>query len=316
MDQWLHVVAAVIDDGCDNILIARRPEHLHQGGLWEFPGGKVEKGESARDALARELSEELGIAMKSARPLIRIRHAYSDRRVLLDVWRVLQFSGTAHGREGQPIRWVATHELPHYSYPAANFPIVTAARLPSLYLITPEPGSRIQWPIFLEGLRRCVASGIRLVQFRAKTVPSSEYRELARQVIAICHEGGAKVLLNAASEVASALGSDGVHLSASRLMELHDRPLPAGLWVAASCHNAEELALAAKIGVDFAVLSPVQRTASHPDCEPVGWSAFGSLVEWCPLPVFALGGVSREDLELSWQQGGQGIAGIRALWRE
>src|SRR5690606_2777302 len=120
--------------------ISLRPAHAHQGGLWEFPGGKVDADEDAFAALARELDEELGIAITSARPLIRIPHSYPDRQVLLDVWRVSSFVGTPYGREGQRIAWVAPAKLDASVFPAANGPIVTAARLPDRYLITPEPG--------------------------------------------------------------------------------------------------------------------------------------------------------------------------------
>jgi 8-oxo-dGTP diphosphatase len=156
-DEYLHVAAAVVVDSAARILIARRHDHLHQGGLWEFPGGKVESGESVPAALARELNEELGIRVKQARPLIRIPYRYPDRNVLLDVWRVEQFEGEAHGAEGQPLRWVAAEELCEFEFPAANRPIVTAARLPSAYLITPEPDIASGLDEFLAGLLHVVS---------------------------------------------------------------------------------------------------------------------------------------------------------------
>ena len=119
----IHVAAAVIHDERGRILIALRPEHLHQGGLWEFPGGKVEAGEDSRRALARELKEELGIHVDKAHPLILIPYRYPDREVLLDVWCVDRFSGEAHGREGQEIAWVLPGDLSQYRFPPANLPI-------------------------------------------------------------------------------------------------------------------------------------------------------------------------------------------------
>ena len=124
----VHVAAAVIRGVDGRILIARRADTQHQGGLWEFPGGKVEAGESVEAALGRELKEELGIVVEAARPLIQVQHDYPDKQVLLDVWEVSAFTGEPHGAEGQPLAWVAQRELADYAFPAANQPIVAAAR--------------------------------------------------------------------------------------------------------------------------------------------------------------------------------------------
>lgn len=122
----VHVAVGVISDGANKILVARRAEHLHQGGLWEFPGGKVEAGESVRDALQRELVEELAIDVVESQPLLTIAHDYNDKAVLLDVWWVASFQGEPHGREGQPLRWVDVAELKQLAFPAANVPIIVA----------------------------------------------------------------------------------------------------------------------------------------------------------------------------------------------
>ena len=118
----IHVAAAAVFDDRQRVLICRRPPHAHQGGLWEFPGGKLEPGETIESALRRELREEVGINVISTRPLIRVHHDYPDRNVLLDVWRVERFSGRAAGHEGQPVRWVLPGELSRYRFPAANPP--------------------------------------------------------------------------------------------------------------------------------------------------------------------------------------------------
>jgi 8-oxo-dGTP diphosphatase len=122
----VHVAVGVILDGADNILLTRRAVDSHQGGLWEFPGGKVEEGESLRSALARELREELGIEIGATHPLLEVRHDYGDKRVLLDVHVIRDFSGDAEGLEGQPLAWVPVDELARYEFPAANEPIVEA----------------------------------------------------------------------------------------------------------------------------------------------------------------------------------------------
>lgn len=122
----VHVAVGVVCDGADRILVSRRPQHVHQGGLWEFPGGKVETGETVEQALRRELLEELAIDVRECQPLITIRHDYVDKAVCLDVWWVSAFAGEPHGREGQPWRWVAAAELPSLEFPQANRPILAA----------------------------------------------------------------------------------------------------------------------------------------------------------------------------------------------
>lgn len=128
MKKRVHVAVGVISDGADRILIARRAEHLHQGGLWEFPGGKVEAGETVEQALRRELFEELAIEVAAQQPLLTIAHDYSDKSVLLDVWWVSEFFGEPQAREGQPLRWVDIAKLHEFEFPAANQPIIAAIK--------------------------------------------------------------------------------------------------------------------------------------------------------------------------------------------
>ena len=122
----VHVAVGVILDADRNVLITRRAQHAHQGGLWEFPGGKVETGELPLSALMRELREELGIVVGRTSALLEVCHDYGDKTVLLDVHVVWEFGGEAVGLEDQPLVWVAPQELSQYTFPAANLPIVTA----------------------------------------------------------------------------------------------------------------------------------------------------------------------------------------------
>jgi 8-oxo-dGTP diphosphatase len=126
VSEPLHVAVGVIQDSLGRVLVARRSAQQHQGGLWEFPGGKVEKGESVRDALHRELYEELGIEVNLAYPFTLIDHRYTDRHVLLDVWRVKRFTGVPMARESQPLEWRNVSELDQDEFPAANRQIIQA----------------------------------------------------------------------------------------------------------------------------------------------------------------------------------------------
>ena len=129
VNKVLHVVAAAIFNKQGDLLIAQRPPDKHMGGLWEFPGGKVEADEAVTDALCRELDEELGIQPLSWEPLISIEHAYPEKTVLLDVWIVRDFHGEAHGREGQTVRWVAPNMLDQFEFPEANHGIIEALNI-------------------------------------------------------------------------------------------------------------------------------------------------------------------------------------------
>lgn len=310
----IHVAAAVIRGADGRILIARRGETQHQGGLWEFPGGKVEDGEAVETALARELREELGIEVTAARPLIKIRHDYPDKQILLDVWEVNAFTGEPHGAEGQPLAWVSPRELADYEFPEANRPIVAAARLPGEYLITPD---ELEVPQMLRGIQKAVAGGIKLVQLRAPNLYDPKYRDVAVDAAGLC-AGKAQLMLKGPLEWLGDFPSAGWHLTSQQLRKYaaNGRPFPKDRWLAASCHNAEELALAEQMGVDFVTLSPIQPTQTHPDAQPLGWEAAQQMIDGFNKPVFLLGGVGPNERERAWQIGAQGVAGIRAFWPE
>ncbi|MEQ7920792.1 Nudix family hydrolase [Xanthomonas sp. WHRI 1810A] len=308
----VHVAAAVIRGADGKILIARRADTQHQGGLWEFPGGKVEPGEAVESALARELLEELGIVVTAARPLIKVSHDYPDKQVLLDVWEVSAFTGEPHGAEGQPLAWVSSRELIEYDFPAANQPIVAAARLPSEYLITPDG---LDTPQLLQGIQRAIAAGAKLIQLRAPNGYDPKYRDLAVDAVGLC-AGKAHLLLKGSFEWLGDFPAAGWHATSAQLRKhaANGRPLPADRWLGASCHNVEELALAEQMGVDFITLSPVQPTQTHPDSQPLGWERASELIQGFSKPVFLLGGVGPNDRQRAWEIGAQGVAGIRAFW--
>jgi len=310
----VHVVVGVVFDPQDNqrVLIAKRQGDQHQAGKWEFPGGKREAQESVNDALARELQEELGIQLETVTPLIKIRHDYAEQSVLLDVWCVTQFSGEAFGKEGQPIAWVSLDELSDYEFPEANQAIINALHLPNVCQITPEPTKSKD---FMTELEKTLQTGIKLVQFRSKRLSNADYLAMAREAIALSHNYGAKLMLNSPPLWLPA--ADGLHLSSVQLFNTPYRPSVArGKWVSASCHNAEELARAAFIQADFALLSPVKATRSHPDQQGIGWEAFAAHVETMNIPIYALGGMQASDLSTAQQHGAQGVAAISGYWQQ
>jgi 8-oxo-dGTP diphosphatase len=309
----IHVVAGVLRDAGDRILLAQRQPDKHLAGLWEFPGGKCEPGEAAVDALARELREEIGIVVESARPLIGVPHAYPGENILLDVWQVTQYSDAVHPREGQRLAWVELDAIDRVDMPPADRPAITALRLPDRYLITPAlaPG---ETEALLRGIERACRKGIRLIQMRLPEWPRDQIAAAARAARETCREHGARLLLNGDWQLAAILGLNGVHLPARIAATLTQRPLPAGYWVGVSCHDAAELAHATRIGADFATLSPIYETPSHAQSPALGWERFAELVAEATLPVFALGGLEPDDIDAARMSGAQGIAAIRALW--
>jgi 8-oxo-dGTP diphosphatase len=228
------------------------------------------------------------------------------------VWRVGDYSGAPDGREGQVIRWVALNELGRFEFPEANRPVLKALGLPDRYLITPEPGGdRVR---FLAALEQALRGGVQLVQLRAKALSPERYLALAGRVRVLCRDHGARLIINGEPGWVSRLDADGVQLTGGRLMALRSRPLPAACLVGSSCHDRRQLAHADEIGVDFAVLSPVGPTRSHPGAPALGWEGFRALCEDARIPVYALGGMGDGDLRRSKWHGGQGIAAMRTLW--
>ena len=304
-----RVAAGVLRRRDGRVFATRRLPGRHLADQWEFPGGKLEAGESARDALERELREEIGVEILDCRPLIRFPCDYPDRKVELDVFDVTRWRGEPHGREGQAIDWVRLGELRSRRVVKGAIPILAALELPSLYLITPEPGAD-----FETKLRTGLEGGIRLVQLRAKSMPAESLIRLTRRAVEMAEEHGAKLYLNAGPEVARMAGAHGAHLPSRILARTRARPRWPGFGLAASCHDAGELDRARSLGVDFAVLSPVRPTPGHPDARPIGWEGFASLVNPMDFPVYALGGLGVADRADAWSVGAQGIAAIRGLW--
>ncbi|MGZ8224389.1 MAG: Nudix family hydrolase [Methylobacter sp.] len=304
----LQVAVGVVKSADGRILISLRDQSSHQGGLWEFPGGKIEQQETAEQALIRELTEELNLNVMAPTPLITVKHQYTDLLVQLNVFLVEDFSGEVESCEGQSFLWVEPDALMQYAFPKANQPIITAARLPDRYAILEDADE----PLLLINLQKILDRGIKLIQARLKTLSPEAVKKFVEQAYPLCKHKGAFLLINSAVENSDNLEADGIHLTSRDLMFLDKRP-PERLWVAASCHNLQELQHAQKIGVDFVVLGPVLPTQTHPGAEILGWKRFAELVSRVNLPVYALGGMTESSLIAARNAGGRGISAIRAF---
>ena len=309
----IEVVAGVVYNTNGEVLVNQRTHPAEFMGKWEFPGGKIETGETVDQALRRELMEEIHIQTISAEPLISVSHAYSHRKVRLHVLEVTEYSGTPRGREGQLIRWLTLGDLHNLDFLDANEPVLNAVCLPHIYLITNTRrfgrDSTLQRLEFILKREKC------LVQMREKDMAKDAFKVFAKSLIQVCHKYSALTLANAEPEFALASGFDGVHLSAVRLRKLKARPGPKGFWVGASCHDLSEIKTAEQLGVDFAVVSPVLPTESHTEADPLGWGKFGELCSQARIPVYALGGVGFDDLTRARTVGAQGVAMIGGAWK-
>lgn len=302
------VAVLLREDG--KVLLGQRPEGKSWAGWWEFPGGKIEEGETPYHALQRELQEELGTSAIEAYPWLTRSFDYPERSVKLHFFMVRRWTAEPHGKEDQQLSWQNPMNLTVGPMLPANAPILDALTLPPVYAITNL--AETEENIFFQRLKIALDAGLKLIQVREKHLNTHQLETFAKRVIALSRPYGARVMINADIALSQELNADGVHLTAGQLMALQSKP--EGLLCGASCHNAAELAQAANLALDFVVLAPVMPTRSHPEVEPLGWQNFTQLIQDYPLPVYALGGLETQDLAPAWQSGAHGIAMQRAVW--
>ena len=310
MPKRVEVAAGVLMRGDGHYLLGQRAMDTVYAGYWEFPGGKVEAGESPAAALCRELDEELGIRVTHLRPWLYREHRYEHAHVQLHFFEVVAWQGEIMPRVHADLAWVAPGAPAPAPMLPANGPILKALRLPRLMGITraAEVGIDRQ----LQALDGALAAGLRLVQVREPGLAAGERAGFAAEVVRRVHAAGGLVLINDDPALALACAADGVHLPARHLAAIDTRPDLA--WVGASCHDRGELERAAALGLDYALLGPVAPTCSHPGAPTLGWAGFASLAADLCLPVLALGGLGAADMTAARDAGAHGLAGIRGVW--
>lgn len=323
----IQVAVGVIQKG-DKVLIGQRCVQDQYFQKWEFPGGKLEQGESALSALKRELSEELGIEVLQALSLIRIDHDYPDRQVALHVFWVGDFLGEPKGAEGQAIKWISPEHCYKEDFLAANEPIVNAVSLPTQIYITDiqQFGLEHTLKVISAAVKRCTDDDSRenqfAIQLREKNATEIQLQEYLKQIRKVANDQ--LIFLNSDYGTALKLGFDGVHLSSARSKEHIQYKIDQlennvasrdceRFWVGVSCHNQEEIEQAANIA-DFVFLSAVKQTNSHPGKQAMGWAEFSHLAAQAKQPIYALGGVSAQDIPKAQKHGAQGIAAISSIW--
>lgn len=304
------VAVAVIARPDGSFLLARRPEGKPYAGYWEFPGGKVERNERVADALAREVKEELGIAVTCAYPWVTQVFTYPHATVKLHFFRVTAWLGEPHPHEGQLFSWERAESVNVEPVLPANGPILRGLTLPPVMGVSQVAELGVE--PFLVKLEAALKRGLRLIQLREKQMPDHELIGLAQRVAEIAHAHGARVMLNGATALVAQTGVDGVHLNAQRLMQTECRPDVA--WCGASCHTRQEMDHAAHLQLDYIVLGTVLPTATHPGAATLGWDGVRALAQDYPLPIYTIGGMRTEDFETAWRNGAHGIAMLRGAW--
>ncbi len=310
----VEVVAGVLLRPNGEFFLSSRPAGKVYEGYWEFPGGKIEPGETPEQALVRELREELGIGVTSAYPWLVQVFTYPHATVRLQFFQITEWEGEPHPHEGQQFSWQQPGATAVSPILPANTPILRGMALPRIMGISHLAGEASP-ARFLARLQTALDKGLRLVQWREPQLSPAQGAEFGAEVVARCHAAGAQVVVNGNAGLARQIGADGLHLPAADLLACRARPDFA--LVGASCHHPAELGQAAQLALDYALLGPVLPTLTHPETPPLGWSGLADcLAAGYSLPVFALGGLSGTDLAAARRCGAHGVALMRAAWQE
>ncbi len=306
--RFTEVAAAVIERPDGTFLLAQRPAGKPYPGYWEFPGGKIEPGEDARTALARELREELGIELREATPWITRVYAYTHATVRLHFFKVTAWDGEPQRLEDQDIKWQRVAAPDVEPMLPANAPVLAALALPAVMIVS--NAARMGIEAWIRKLAELAIGEKVLVQVREKTFNAQQVQHVLSRALVRAEPFGSRVVVN--SDCGAYPQCDGVHLTSQALMQSASRP--AGALVGASCHDARELDHAERIGVDYAVVGTVKATASHPGAAPMGWDGFAALARDRPMPIYAIGGLARADLGEARRRGAHGVALLRGAF--
>ncbi len=279
------------------VLVGWRQANQHQGNKHEFPGGKIEEGETPEQACRREVYEEVGIGLKEWHQFDVIRHEYEDIIVTLHLFHTYvpdELLSLIH----QPWSWFSRDQLADLNFPKANSTIIERLIWSHLIKISDQvdelPKTNSQMYLRIE---------------------SKDIEKLQQQLIKLSEQQLLKLIVNV--DVWQQLNTvlqekiKTVHLKQSQLMQLKKGDLVEAKRYIAACHDAVSVQHAHQIGCDAIFLSPVNPTATHPNSKVLGWDGFAALAQNSDIPVFALGGVAPADLEQAQKHNAYGLAGIR-----
>ncbi|MDG2253221.1 MAG: Nudix family hydrolase [Methylophilaceae bacterium] len=307
----INVAVGILIDSNKKILLAQRPNSRSWSGWWEFPGGKLEKNESPKDALCRELREEIGIDVIDYEKWVTRNYSYEEHEIKLYFFKVNKWAGNLTPKENQELLWIDASEVNRTTILPPNIFILNALSLPTHYGITNI--SETPKEIFLIQLKKQLEQGLKIIQIREKNLSIKEFKKITLEIIAICRPYSAKVIVNSSIELANNVNANGVHLNSIELKKLARKPKK--LIVGASCHSEEDIQIAQDKKLDFVVFSPVNKTISHPKIMPLGWTKFSSITNKFGIPIYALGGMKKSDIKKALNAGALGIASQRDIWK-
>ena len=307
----VHVSVAVLINADHQVLLGQRPPLKSWEGWWEFPGGKIEKGETSVDALYREIYEEIGVKIIQFKKWVTRRYSYGGNDITLHFFKVYKWEGEVTSKENQKLVWTYLQKPNVSPILPANLFVQKAFDLPKYYAITNlSETSKI---IFFNQLKNKISNGLKMIQVREKNISFDEFKIFSKEVIKICKPKGVKVIINSDVNLAYEIKADGVHLTSKDLVSMKTKPK--NLIVSASCHNPKEIDIAEKLNINFLVLSAVRKTLSHPDMKPIGWDKFQKIVNKVNIPIYALGGLGVNDYQVALENGAIGIASQRSIWQ-
>jgi 8-oxo-dGTP diphosphatase len=302
----VDVAVGVLRAPDGRVLLAERKPGSDAAGFWELPGGQIEPGETAPQAAARELLEEVGVRALELAPWRVYEHDFPAKRLRLHWFHVRRWSGEPNGREGQRLAWVdPARPTVGPLLPSNELAIATLA-LPELVAVARvkrAPGAPEE---LLARIPSLAADGVRLLIVRALELAPGQRVQLTRRLRELRRGTGLRLVLSGTAIEARQAGACGLHSTAAALAGLIERP-PTRLW-AVSAHNARDLERASALGADFALVSPVLPTPSHPGDEAMGWDGLQALIAASQLPVYAQGGLGRGDIGAARAAGALGVA--------
>jgi len=300
------VVAILYAKDNTQILITKRRKNQFMPDYWELPGGKIEKGEEEGDSLARELQEELGINVCKISLKHIMSHHYEDKTVNLSIYNVESYIGKVIGKEGQDIHWCNLQDLNNYKLLPTMRVIINRICLPEYYWITPDERDA---KLILEKCQNHLNTGAKILQLRSKEFIEQSYIEIIHR---LCQSYEARLILNVPNKTFKE-PCDGWHLTSDELFNYKKRPCTNNKLLGASAHNMKEAKYAETISVDYISLAPIEETPSHPNATSLGWEVAKDIVSKSNLPVYLLGGMSKDSLYRALNINAQGVAGISRI---
>jgi 8-oxo-dGTP diphosphatase len=305
------VSVAVLINANHQVLLGQRPPPKPWEGWWEFPGGKIEKGETSVDALYREIYEEIGVKITQFKKWVTRKYFYDGNDITLHFFKVQKWEGEVTSKENQKLVWTSLQNPNVSPILPANLFVQKAFDLPKHYAITNL--SETSKKVFFNQLHNKISNGLKMIQVREKNISFDEFKIFSKEVVEICKPKNVKVIINSDVNLAYETKADGVHLTSKDLISINK--IPKNLIVSASCHTQEEIDIAEKLNINFLVLSAIKKTLSHPDIKPIGWDEFEKIVNRVNTPIYALGGLGVNDYSIALENGAIGIASQRSIWQ-